>query len=83
VNAKTDIEYTPLHSAALAAHPADLVAHKEVIELLIVAGADVNTKDEDGRTPLDKAIERNRNELAALIRKNGGKTGEELKAEAK
>jgi ankyrin repeat protein len=83
VNAKTDIEYTPLHSAALAAHPADLVAHKEVIELLIVAGADVNTKDEDGRTPLDKAIERNRNELAALLRKHDGKTGEELKAEAK
>jgi ankyrin repeat protein len=43
----------------------------------------VNAKDEDGRTPLDKAIERNRNELADLLRKHGGKTGEELKAEGK
>ena len=83
VNANTASDYTPLHGAALAAHPADLVAHKEVIELLIVAGADVNAKDEDGRTPLDKAIERNRNELADLLRKHGGKTGEELKAEGK
>ena len=84
VNAKTTgLEGTPLHDAALAAHPADLVAHKEVIELLIAAGADVNAKKNDGKTPLDKAIERNRNELADLLRKHGGKTGEELKAEGK
>jgi ankyrin repeat protein len=36
---------------------------------------------EDGDTPLDWAIEINRTETADLLRKHGGKTGEELKAE--
>jgi ankyrin repeat protein len=34
-------------------------------------------------TPLDWAIIRNHTETADLIRKHGGKTGEELKAEGK
>jgi hypothetical protein len=40
-------------------------------------GADVNAKNVDGETPLDLA----KGETAALLRKHGGKTGEELKAE--
>ncbi|MDP6679983.1 MAG: ankyrin repeat domain-containing protein, partial [Verrucomicrobiota bacterium] len=58
--------------------------HKEIIEMLIAAGADVNAKSESGiftgNTPLDWAIKYKRNETAALLRKHGGKTGEELKA---
>ena len=50
----------------------------EVVDLLIAAGADVNTKDGDGDTPLDWAIIRNHTETADLLRKHGGKTGEEL-----
>jgi hypothetical protein len=34
-------------------------------------------------TPLDMATLGNRNEIAELLRKHGGKTGEELKAEGK
>jgi len=34
-------------------------------------------------TPLDVAIKGNRTEVAYLLRKHGGKTGEELKAEGK
>ncbi len=34
-------------------------------------------------TPLDKAIEDNYTETADLLRKHGGKTGAELKAEKK
>ena len=37
----------------------------------------------DGMTPLDMASFGNRNETAALLRKHGGKTGAELKAEGK
>ena len=37
----------------------------------------------DGMTPLDMAIISNHNEIAALLRKHGGKTGDELKAEGK
>jgi len=56
---------------------------KEMAELLIAAGADVNAKDVVGDTPLDWAIKYKRTEIADLLRKHGGKTGEELKAERK
>ena len=66
---------TPLHWAAYD-------GHKEIVELLITAGADLNAKDGGGDTPLDEAIKRKRHpEIADLLRKHGGKTGEELKAE--
>jgi hypothetical protein len=63
---------TPLHEAAS-------WGQKGNIELLIANGANVNAKDETGKTPLDSAT----SELTALLRKHGGKTGEELKAEGK
>jgi len=43
----------------------------------------VNAKDDDDKTPLDWAIENNRTETIDLLRKHGGKTAEELKAEGK
>jgi len=55
----------------------------EVAELLIANGADVNAKNDDGRTPLDSAIKDKHTETTDLLRKQGGKTGEELKAEGK
>ena len=48
----------------------------DVAELLIAAGADVNAKDGTGSTALDTAEKA----AAELLRKHGGKTGEELKA---
>ena len=76
VNAKTDQGWIPLHLAALG-------GYKEIVELLISKGADVNAKDDIGRTPLDEAISYDETELADLLRKHGGKTSEELKAEGK
>ena len=75
VNTKSERGRTPLHNAAR-------WGHKEIIELLIAKGADVNAKDEDGDTPLDWAPKTG-TETAVLLRKHGGKTGEELKAEGK
>jgi ankyrin repeat protein len=61
--------------------------HKEIAELLIAKGADVNAKVEggvfSGRTPLDLAWLTRQTETADLLRKHGGKTGKELKAEGK
>ena len=74
MNAKDGWEWTPLHIAANK-------SHKETIELLIAKGADVNAKDKSGNTPLYTAVRRKRTKTAALLRKHGGKTGEELKAE--
>ena len=76
VNAKGELQATPLHFAAE-------WGHKAVAELLIAKGADVNAKDQDDETPLDWAIHGKLTEMADLLRKHGGKTGEELKAEGK
>ena len=90
VNAKTK-KYgrTLLHYAAN-------MGQKEIAQLLIAKGVDVNAKDNNrGETPLDKtrrhklpkmssAQSASRlKELAELLRKHGGKTGEELKAAGK
>jgi cytohesin len=71
VNAKDVDGWTPLH-----------IATREVAESLTVNGADVNAKGFGG-TPLDRAIKYNHTETADLLRKHGGKTGAELKAEGK
>jgi hypothetical protein len=80
VNAKGKYGRTPLHYAATR-------GLKKIIELLIARGADVNTKievgDYKGQTPLDGAIQWDRTETAALLRKHGAKTAKELKAEGK
>ena len=73
VNAKSSGGRTPLHWAANR-------GHEEVAELLIAKGAEVNAMDVLlGWTPLDYA----EGDTADLLRKHGGKTAEELKAEGK
>ena len=51
--------------------------------MLLEKGAKVNARDNDGKTALDQAIKGSTEEMVALIRKHGGKTGEELKAAEK
>ena len=53
----------------------------EIAELLNANDADVNAKEDDGDTPLDWGILNDETETADLLRKHGGKTGEELKTE--
>ena len=72
VNAKDKYGCTPLHDAAE-------YSHLEIAEMLINRAPDMNALDINGDTPLDLA----NGETADLIRKHGGKTGEELKAEDK
>ena len=61
-----------------------MMSKREIVGLLIAKGADVNAKVAPsdrffkGKTPLDLA---SKAEIDDLLRKHGGKTGEELKAE--
>jgi len=81
LNSGVDVEARgPKGEAAL--HFAAFRGRKEIVELLITAGANVNAKaGAFGKTPLDWAISRNHIEIADLIRKHGGKTAKKLKAE--
>ncbi|SVB74620.1 uncharacterized protein METZ01_LOCUS227474 [marine metagenome] len=51
----------------------------EGVKEFLATGTDVNAKDDIGRTPLELAY----GETADLLRKHGGKTSKELKAEGK
>ena len=76
VNTKDDTGRTPLHWVAFA-------RKNEIVDLLIANDADVNAKDNEGKTPLYFAELTRHKAIAKLLRKHGGKTGEELKAEGK
>jgi len=73
LDAKDKDNWTPLHKAAFG-------GHMEIVELLIAEGADVNAKGEDGWTPLNITHDP---ETIDLLRKHGGKTKNEMEAEAK
>ena len=66
-----------------ALHYAVFGGQKDVAEILIANGADVNAKNLQSKSPLDFAVKYKQPELADLLRKHGGKTGAELKAEGK
>jgi len=64
--------YTALHYAARN-------GQTEILKLLLSNGADVNAKYEDRDiTPLDLANSEEHTEIIELLKKNGGKTGQEL-----
>ena len=73
VNCRNPLGSTPMHNASSK-------GHNEIIELLITKGADINPEKPfmgGPLTPFDLAAEK---ETAALLRKHGAKTAEELKA---
>jgi ankyrin repeat protein len=68
---------TPLHYAAQG-------GHLDIVELLLAKGAEVNVTIQveggnfNGKTPMDRANSFNHTKIADLLRKHGGKTGEEF-----
>ena len=85
VNYKCDDGLTMLHEAAVN-------SWWEHAEIFLKNNADVNSLDNDSKTPLDLCYEaqppdeewhENAKKTENVLRKHGGKTGEELKAEGK
>ena len=74
VNVRDDNGWTALHYAS---------DRKIIARFLIGKGAKLNAINNDGETPLDRAIDWEDSETADLLRKHGAKTGAELKAEGK
>jgi len=72
VNAMDDrLAATPLHLAAYYAHP-------DVVQFLISKGANVNAMNRWNRTALDEAVDRNRGDIAEVLRTHGAKSGSSL-----
>ena len=55
--------------------------HREIVELLLANGANVNVPTLSGKTALDYASRAGHNKTADLLRHHGGKTRAELKTE--
>ena len=67
VYVRDDVGRTPLH------YPYRDTQHgEEIIELLIAHGADINAKDNEGRTPVDQMLRNGRRDLAEVLRRHGG-----------
>ena len=77
VNETNQAGQTSLHIVAMK-------GDKKHAEVLISNGANLNAQQKyGGMTPLDVANYEKKPKIADLLRKHGGKTGEELKAEGK
>ena len=72
---------TALHTAAYHSYHGE--GDVSVVALLVDHGSKINAISDRGLTPLDLAIMAGTPEVSDLLRKHGGKTGEELKAEGK
>lgn len=59
-------------------HVSAIQGHEDMTALLLRHGADLNKRDKEGRTPLDRA-EQMQNSVAHYLRAIGAKRGEELR----
>ena len=80
-------EPQPTKAPDISIHEAAKEGNIEAVKQHLAAGANVNAIIVSGRyqgkTPLDLAIRLGQTETIDLLRKHGGKTAEELKAEGK
>jgi ankyrin repeat protein len=76
VNAASDNGTTALMAASRG-------GFTEVVDLLLRAGADPNRTNENGETAVDVALHFKQTDVAAKVRKAGGRSGKSVKLEIK
>ena len=76
-------EPTTAKAPAISIHDAAGDGNIEAVKKHLAAGVDVNAKSRFDGTPLDEAVRMKCTQIADLLRKHGGKTAAELKAEGK
>ena len=76
-------ESQPPEPPDISIHDAARTGRIEAVKQHLIAGTDVNAKNNIGASPLDLATLFNQSEIADLLRKHGGKTKKELEAEGK
>ena len=79
----TNIECVRGKASFRVLHRAAEAGNKSMVRFLIQKKANVNAMAMHGWTPLDLAQKKEQFEVVQLLRDNGAKTGEELKAEGK
>lgn len=71
INIKADYvyeKYVAIGSGWTPLHIATYFGHEDIVELLINNGADISILDNDNRTSLDIAIEKNHNKIISLLK---------------
>ncbi len=75
---ETFLRDNPASSRAVGAHGIPVLyypiigGHREIVEFLLAAGADVNARNHEGKTPLRVAVEGGQGGMAHLLRGRGG-----------
>jgi cytohesin len=72
VNEKTgNFQFSPLHKVAIVGHKATYQSCRDIGELLIAHGADVNIKDKHGNTPLHWSARLGHQDIVELLVESG------------
>ena len=79
INLRDKKKVTPLHLAAFQGNK----HHIAMTKWLLANGANVNLTIAFGDTPLDWAVRNKKEDVAAILRNHGGKTGAELETGGK
>jgi ankyrin repeat protein len=73
LKSNSDLVFKRDATAQTLLHFAAFAGHKEMVELLIANGAEVNARDMFGMTPLSQAENGGHGDVAALLRQHGAR----------
>ena len=83
VNRGADINTKNERLGATCLHAASFSGHEDIVDFLVAKKLDINATEINGLTPIDLAKMDGHTNVIKILKQNGGKTGEELKAEGK